>query len=147
VDGRANYHSDVTRAVVVLSGVVVVASGLTGCTRAAVAHAEPPAPCSYTLSLPEVVQVGGASMVTATVTPSACGFPARPGQAVACVQPQGDDSVISCMQGKGDDPAQVYVPYRPDETYVSTGRGCGAWAGVMELTPNCQILGPLTATL
>ena len=146
MDDRANYHSDVTRAAVVLSGVVVVASGLAGCVAAAVAHAEPPAPCSYTLSPPEVVQVGGNSMVTTTVTPSACGFPGRPGQAVACVQPQGD-SVISCMQGTGEDPAQVYAPYRPGQTYVSTGRGCGAWGGIMELTPNCQILGPLTATL
>jgi hypothetical protein len=84
-------------------------------------------------------------MVTATVTPSECGFPARPGQAVACVQP--GDSVMSCVQGSGNDPAQVYTPYRPGDTYVSTGRGCGAWAGIMELTPNCQILGPLTATL
>ena len=128
-----------------LSGVVT--AGLTGLSGAAIAHAGPPPPCSYTLSPPEVAQIGGVSMVIANVAPSECGFPARPGLAVSCVQPQGADSVVSCSQGSGENPAQVSVPYRPGTTDVSTGRACGAWAGIRELAPDRQLLGPLTATL
>jgi len=140
-----NYDPHMNRAAMILSGVVT--AGLTGLSGAAIAHAGPPPPCSYTLSPPEVAQIGGVSMVIATVAPSECGFPARPGLAVSCVQPQGADSVVSCSQGSGENPAQVSVPYRPGTTYVSTGRACGAWAGIRELAPDCQLLGPLTATL
>lgn len=121
-------------------------AGLAGFAGVAVAHAEPPPPCSYTLSPPEVVQVDGASMVTAMVTASGCGFPASPRRSVACVQSQSDNSVIHCAQGRDEDAARAYAPYHPGATYVSTGRGCGAWAGINEPAPDCQILGPFTAT-
>jgi len=140
-----NYDPHMSRTAMVLSGIVI--AGLTGFSGAAVAHAGPPPPCSYTLSPPQVTQLDGVSMVTATVTPAECGFPARPGLAVSCVQPQGPGSVASCSQGSGEDPAQVYVPYHPGTTYVSTGRACGAWAGIRELASDWQLLGPLTATL
>lgn len=43
--------------------------------------------------------------------------------------------------------AQLYLqPYRPGATYIARGRGCGK---VFEdaLEPNCQMLGPINATL
>ena len=133
-----------SRAVIVLAGVFI--AGLTGFEGATVAHAGPPPPCSYTLSPPEVVQVGGASMVTATVAPAVCGFPGNPRQGVACLQRQGGQSPVQCTQGRGEEAAQVYAPYSPG-TYVSTGRGCGGWAGINEPAPDCQLLGPITAAL
>jgi len=83
-------------------------------------------------------------MVTATVTPAACGPPATPSSSVACLQ--GGDTPKQCLQGRGADPAQVSVPYQPGATYTSTGRGCGSWIG-QEPAPNCQLLGPFVATL
>jgi hypothetical protein len=139
-----SYRPDMSRAVMIFSG--VLAAGLTGFGGAAVAHAGPPAPCSYTLSPPEVVQVDGATMVTATVTPTDCAFPGSPRQSVACLQRQDGQSVVECTQGRGENASQVYAPYSPG-TYVSTGRGCGAWAGINEPAPDCQLLGPVTATL
>jgi hypothetical protein len=126
---------------VVLS--VAVAVGLAS-SGVALANPEPEPPCSYTLSSPEIVQVGGATMVTASVSPSACGFPASPRQSVACVQRHGD--AIECMQGNGDDPARVYTPYHPGATYTATGRGCAGWSGINQPPRQCQLLGPLTAT-
>ncbi|MCV7226017.1 hypothetical protein H7J73_08220 [Mycolicibacterium komossense] len=122
---------------------VVALSGLTGITAA---HAEPPPPCSFTLSAPEVVQVDGVAMVTATLGPDACGFPAGPSLSIACLQLQGVDTGGTCTQAHGSDPAQIYVPYRPGGTYASSGRGCPSWAG-QSPAQWCQILGPVTATL
>lgn len=85
-------------------------------------------------------------MVTATVIPSDCAFPGSPRYGVACMQRQGDQSVVQCTQGRGEDAAQVFAPYSPG-TYVSTGRGCGSWAGINEPAPDCQLLGPIAATL
>lgn len=122
---------------------VVALSGLTGITAA---RAEPPPPCSFTLSAPEVVQVDGVAMVTATLGPDACGFPAGPSLSIACLQLQGVDTGGTCTQAHGSDPAQIYVPYRPGGTYASSGRGCPSWAG-QSPAQWCQILGPVTATL
>jgi hypothetical protein len=112
-----------------------------------VAAAEPAPPCSYTLTPPHVEQIAGTAMVTATLTPSACGFPASPYQGVACLQIQGEDSAKQCAQARGFAPAHVVLgPYRPGATYVATGRGCGSWAGNLP-APDCQLLGPDVATL
>jgi hypothetical protein len=54
---------------------------ISGVAIAGGAHATPPPPptfCDYALSVPEVVQVSGASMVTATLTPVQCGAPFMP---------------------------------------------------------------------
>lgn len=120
--------------------------GLASLASAAGAQAGPPPPCSYTLSPPVVTQVNGAPMVTVTTAPSACGFPANPRYGIACLQVQGD-SALQCRQGRGDNPAVAIAPYRPGTTYVATGRGCGGFAGIVEPAPDCQPLGPLSATL
>ena len=62
---------------------VALTVALTGVACASVAGAEPPPPCSFTLSPPHVVQISGADMVTATMAPTGCGIPARPYLSVA----------------------------------------------------------------
>jgi hypothetical protein len=121
------------------------AVALANVTGTRMARAEPPPPCSFALSPPEVVQVSGVNMVTATVAPAACGMPAGPFLSVACLQ--GADSATQCSQAHGSDTARVYAPYRPGATYTSTGRGLGSWIGQSSPTPDWQILGPDIATL
>ncbi len=119
---------------------------LTGVSGAGAAGAEPwpPSPCGFTLSPPQVVQVGGVSKVTATVTSTVCGAAASPYQSVACLELAGQQGG-SCMQGT--DTAQVYLePYKPGATYLSRGRGCGIIVPTLP-ADNCQILGPISATL
>ncbi|KKW63995.1 hypothetical protein ABQF17_09740 [Mycolicibacterium elephantis] len=120
---------------------------LAGMASAATAHAQPPpqpGPCSFTLSPPQVVQVSGADMVTATVVPAGCLGMFEPKFGVACLHVQGGPG--KCAQSTGRETAQVFEPYQPGTTYVSSGRGCGA---MFDFTtdPNCQLLGPVTATL
>ena len=111
----------------------------------AVAEPWPPSPCGFTITPPQVVQVDGVSKVTATVTSTVCGVAASPYQSVACVELLGADSHSFCMQGT--DTAQAYFePYKPGATYSSRGRGCGIIVPTLP-ADNCQILGPLTATL
>lgn len=91
------------------------------------AKADPvPPTCSYTLAGPQVVQLSGTNVVTATLSPAACDRSVAY-QAVACVQMQGDDGPGQCAQQNGILMAQVfYQPYRPGATYVATGRGCAS---------------------
>jgi hypothetical protein len=124
---------------------VALTAALTGVSAANVARAEPAPPCSFTLSPPQLEQVAGANMVTATVAPAACGAPASPYLSVACLQ--GDASANQCTQAHGGDTAQVSVPYRPGATYTSTGRGLGSWMGQSSPAQDWQILGPYSATL
>ena len=139
------YHPGMIRPVLVVQVALTVA--LTTIAGAGVAHAEPPPPCSFTLSAPEVVQVNGVDMVTATAALAGCGPGAGPYVSVACVQLQGNDLSSRCMQAHGTDAAQVYYgPYRPGATYVASGRGCATWLG-QSPAPLCQILGPNTAAL
>jgi hypothetical protein len=64
---------------------------------AGVAGAEPPPPCDFTLSPPEVVRVNGASMVTSTVAPDVCIVPpAGPSLNVACLELLGVDTGGTC---------------------------------------------------
>ena len=113
---------------------------------AAVAVAEPAPPtCTYNLSPPQVVDVSGTSMVTATLSPGACervqrvplgGLPTNAGQPRA----------PKCEQNNGVLPAQVfYAPYQPGATYVSTGRGCANTQNPPQ--PVCTPVGPVTATI
>lgn len=130
------------RAILVLLSGLVIAGAI-----ATPAHAEPAPPCAFTLSPPAIVHVDGADMVSATVSPAACGAPADPRFTVACVQRQDNASPIQCNQGRGAQPAEVLTPFRPGATYVATGRGCGGWLGIREIAPQCQVLGPLSAPL
>jgi hypothetical protein len=113
---------------------------------AAVAGASPSTPpCSYTLSPPQVSQLSGTNVVTATLTPAACDQ-SDTYLLVACVQLQGSDGPGQCAQGEGILPARVfYQPYQPGATYISTGRGCSSIGNPP--TPVCAPSGPLTATL
>lgn len=133
------YDSAMRRLVPVVS---VVLLGLGCAVGGGVAQAGPDAPCTYTLSPPEV----NGTMVTSTAVIAGCGAAAGPYSGVACIQPLEPNSVITCAQGRGADPAVVSVPFHPGVTYVATGRGCAAWA-LQPASPPCQILGPLTATL
>lgn len=104
----------------------------------------PPSPCGFTITPPQVVAVDGVNKVTATVTSTVCGIAASPYQSVACVELEGQPGG-TCMQGT--DNAQVFFePYKPGATYSSRGRGCGIIVPTLP-ADNCQILGPLTATL
>src|SRR5689334_1469954 len=132
------------RVVIALWASVILA--LTGAAEG-IASAEPwpPSPCGFTITPPQVVQVDGVSKVTATVTSTVCGPAASPYQSVACVELAGQPGG-SCMQGT--DTAQVFFsqPYTPGATYTSRGRGCGIIVPTLP-ADNCQILGPITATL
>jgi hypothetical protein len=121
-----------------------VALALSG--TAAVASAEPsPVACSYRLSPPQIAQLGGASAVTATLSPAGCDQSVAY-LTVACVQMQGSDGPGQCAQQNGILTAQVfYQPYRPGATYTATGRGCANTGNPPQ--PVCQTMGPMTATL
>jgi hypothetical protein len=122
----------------VLTAFAVAFGGLAVATP--IATAGPLPPCTYSLS-PPVVGPGG---VTATAELVGCG-PAGGGySAVACLL--GADGVTHCTQAHGSDPAVISVPYKPGVTYTATGRGCPVWLG-QNVAPDCQLLGPFTATL
>lgn len=126
---------------------ITAALPLVGLAGAGVAAAEPPPPCSFTLSSPQVVHRDGVDVVTATVAPGDCGPPAAPYLTVACVQAVGGSAPMQCAQGRGAQPAEVfYAPFVPGTAYVATGRGCGSWIGT-DPAPRCQPLGPHAATL
>lgn len=113
-----------------------------GATGAVVAAAHPP-PCAYTLSPPQLE----GNRVTATVTLAGCAGAFRPALSVACVHVDGQDSQGQCTQARGPAAARVYFePYQPGATYRSSGRGCGTLFEDM-LGPECQLLGPINATL
>ncbi|MDT5018090.1 MAG: hypothetical protein QOD39_4250 [Mycobacterium sp.] len=122
---------------------------LTGIAGSGTAHAQPPPPgtlCNYNLSPPQVINVSGTDMVTATLAPAGCAGAFRPYASVACVQLQGDQAT-KCSQARGADIAQVFFgPYQPGATYISTGRGLGTLFNDMS-EPNWQMLGPIAATL
>ena len=123
------------------------ALALGGIVGASAAQAEPfpPSPCGFSISaLYEAARLDGVSKVTATVTSTVCGVAASPYQSVACVELLGQQGG-SCMQGT--DTAQAYFePYTPGATYLSRGRGCGIIVPTLP-ADNCQILGPVQATL
>ena len=137
-----NYHPGMIRPLMVLTAAVA----LTLAATAAVAGASPSPPgCSYTLSPPQVVQLSGINVVTATLSPAACDD-STAYLSVACVQLQGSDGPGQCQQANGILTAQVfYQPYRPGATYISTGRGCASTGNPPQAV--CQPTGPLTATL
>jgi hypothetical protein len=140
------YHPEMSWALKVFW--VASSVALSGLTVASGAHADPPPPpgtlCSFTLSPPQVVQVSGKDMVTATLTPDGCAGAFRPYLSVVCVQ--GGSTPNTCTQARETDTAQVYAPYQPGATYTSSGRGVGTLFNDMA-EPNWQLVGPLTAAL
>ena len=137
-----NYDPGMIRSLMALTAATALA--LVGTT--AVARAAPGQPaCAYTLSPPQVVQLSGTNVVTATLAPAACDQ-SEPYLLVACVQLQGSDGPVQCAEGHGILPAQVYYqPYRPGATYISTGRGCSSKGNPPQ--PLCSTTGPVTAAL
>jgi len=124
---------------------LVAAATLPLAGTAAVAVAEPPPTCSYNLTAPQVVDVSGTNMVTATIQPGACER-SNVYLSVACVQKQGSPEAPKCQENNGVLPAQVfYAPYEPGSTYVSTGRGCANTGNPPQ--PVCTPVGPFTATI
>ena len=135
-----NYHPGMIRSMVLTAAAAFALAG------AVPAKADPAPPtCSYTLAGPQVVQMAGTNVVTATLSPAACDRSVVY-QAVACVQMQGDDGPGQCAQQNGILMAQVfYQPYRPGATYMATGRGCASTGNPPRAV--CQSKGPISATL
>ncbi|GAC1398249.1 MAG: hypothetical protein NVSMB60_09050 [Mycobacterium sp.] len=102
--------------------------------------------CTYTLSSPELVQVSGVTMVSATLAPFPCTGSINPNSMTVCVKAQGDYTNGQCAFESRPVAAQVYfAPYRRGTTYVSTGRGCGS---VFTAEGSiCASEGPKAATL
>jgi hypothetical protein len=124
---------------------LIAAAMLPVAGTSAVAVAEPPPTCTYNLSPPQVVDVSGTEMVTATLAPGACDR-SNAYLSVACVQMEGNPGPPKCEQNNGVLTAQVfYAPYRPGATYVSTGRGCANPGNPPQ--PVCTPVGPVSATI
>ncbi len=123
---------------------VIAAALLPVAGTAAVAVAEPPPTCTYNLTPPQVVDVSGTNMVTATISPGACER-SNTYLSVACIQMQGSPGPPKCQENNGVLPAQVfYSPYEPGATYVSTGRGCANTGNPPQ--PVCTPVGPFALT-
>jgi hypothetical protein len=101
--------------------------------------------CTYTLTPPQLVQVSGATMVKATLTPHPCTGSITPNSLTVCVSAQGVDA-DQCGFSSEPNGAQVYfTPYRPGTAYYSEGVGCGS---VFDPPGSiCSTVGPFTATL
>jgi hypothetical protein len=124
---------------------LLVAAATLPLAGTAVAVAEPPPTCTYNLSPPQVVDVSGTNMVTATISPGACER-SNVYLSVVCLQMQGSPGPPRCEENSGVLPAQVfYAPHQPGATYVSTGRGCASTGNPPQ--PVCTPVGPLTATV
>ena len=104
-----------------------------------------PASCVYTLSKPFLADVSGVKMVSATLSSLPCTGDILPNEQTVCVQLEGGNGTPHCDSRAGYTDAQVYAPYRPGATYVSTGIGCGAIGPTYVST--CATQGPLSATL
>jgi hypothetical protein len=139
-----------TRCVTAAASVLSTALLMLGC--AGTASADPssgssPAPsCVYTLSAPQLVQVSGVTMVSATLAPFPCTGSIQPNSMTVCVKAQGDSTNGKCAFQARPVAAQVYyAPYRPGTTYVSTGTGCGSVFTAEGAV--CATEGPMSATL
>jgi hypothetical protein len=133
------------RCLAALGSCAVSLSGL-GLVPIATAAPPPDEPsCVYTLSRPQVVSVSGAAMVTATLKPYPCTGDINPNSLTVCLNPQGSSSPGNCGFSAVPSVAQVFVPYKPGTTYVTTGTGCGSVYTTQGSI--CSTLGPVTTTL
>lgn len=128
------------------SRALLVAALLAATLVPPVASAETEAPCSFRLSPPQLVQLSGTTVVTATVDPAGCSVAAEPTLSVACVQLVGSTTAERCAQTEGPGTARVYyAPYHPGASYTSSGRGCASVGNPPRSL--CQSTGPITAAL
>lgn len=132
------YDRSMGRSLIVGVACCVAFAGSAGITHAA--PGPPPPPCSFALSAP----VRDGDTVAATVQSTGCAALAVPYSSVACLQPADGPGMV-CATGRGADPARVSVPLLPGVAYLATGRGCAGWVGLPP-APNCQLLGPISAT-
>lgn len=133
---------------VVVGCFATVLAGLAATTTAAAAP--PPdeqdeRSCVYTLSTPQLVQVSGSTMVTATLTPYPCTGSINPNYLSVCLQPEQNASAGSCGFSSIPSYAEVFVPYKPGTTYVATATGCGSV--YTEEGSICSTVGPKSTTL
>ena len=130
---------------VVCAGVaMLIAFGAAGPAAATPTDDSAQASCVYTLSKPFLVDVSGRTFVSATFTALPCTGHILPNQQTVCVEIQGGGSAPTCAYQPGSR-VQVYAPYRPGATYISTGIGCGAVAPTN--TSTCDTKGPVSVTL
>ncbi|MCW2593911.1 MAG: hypothetical protein JWQ86_6338 [Mycobacterium sp.] len=131
-------------AAVVGSSAVSLAGIVSPATAAAAPPSDQPS-CVYTLSRPQVVSVSGSAMVTATLRPYPCTGEINPNSLTVCVNPQGSSSPGNCGFSAVPSVAQVFVPYKPGTTYVTSGTGCGSVYTTQGSI--CSTLGPVSTTL
>lgn len=140
------YDSGMKVCVVKWPGLMMAVLTVAGLSAAGHAGAAPEDPgCSTSLTPPQVIDVSGTAMVSASVSPGACNR-AEPQLQVACLQRVGSTVAPVCVQTEGPGTARVtFAPYTPGASYVATGRSC-ANAGSPPVT-FCRSAGPLSATL
>ncbi len=101
--------------------------------------------CVYTLSAPQVIQVSGTAMVTATLTPYPCTGSISPNSMTVCLQAEQRPAAGKCGFSAVPDYAEVFVPYEPGMTYVSKGTGCGSVYTTQGTL--CASVGPYSTSL
>jgi len=133
---------------VVISSFATTLAGLGYATTAAASPpsdgAEQPS-CSYTLSPPQLVQVSGTTMVTATLKPYPCTGSINPNYLSVCLKPEQNAAAGNCGFSAVPTVAEVFAPYKPGTTYVTTGTGCGSVYTTQGSI--CSSLGPYSTTL
>lgn len=119
-----------------------------GVYPAGVSHASPsggedPGQCSFILTPPQVVQVSGLSLVSATLGPGPCTMHASPNSSTVCLSVAGSQG--ECASKNGPDLAVARYPYQPGTTYVVRAEGCAS----LFVPPYtlCQNFGPTQFTL
>jgi hypothetical protein len=131
---------------VAVSSLATMLAGLAFATTATAAPdggAEPS--CVYTLSKPQVVQVSGTPMVTATLKPYPCTGSINPNYLNVCLKPEQDASAGKCGFSSVPSMAEVFVPYKPGTIYVTSGTGCGSVFTTQGSI--CSSVGPFSTTL
>jgi hypothetical protein len=101
--------------------------------------------CVYTLSTPQVVQVSGVPMVTATLKPYPCTGSINPNYLNVCLKAETNAGAGTCGFSAVPSMAEVFLPYKPGTTYVASGTGCGSVYTTQGSL--CSSLGPFSTTL
>jgi hypothetical protein len=127
------------------------AIALAGAGHASTATASPPSDdadspsCVYTMSAPQVVSVSGVAMVTATLKPFPCTGHISPNSLTVCIEAQGSATAPQCAFRAVPEMAEVFVPYKPGTTYITSGTGCGSVFTTQGAI--CASVGPRSTTL
>ncbi len=126
-----------------LVAAVLMVGALYGSAPAVAAPEEPG--CATTVTTPQVIDVSGTAMVSASTSPGACNR-SEPQLQVVCLQRVGSQLAPKCEEAGGPATARVLLsPYVPGATYVATGRSCANQGS--PAVPFCRAAGPVSATL